>query len=960
MSHYSKLILFTFLVCIRLHAQHAAFRDSEIIIQLKESVTMKEVFTTLPSFYNNEALIQSWRYLNLDMNIVLLKTNSINFLKAEQLLRTNPDIIFVQRNHIITPRYIPDDPLFIKQWHHKNDGKLIGLKDADLKSTKAWDLADGDLTELGDTIVICIIDDGVDVDHEDLKNVFWKNTREIPANGIDDDRNGYVDDYNGWNTFQRNDTFDIGDHGTQVCGLAAAESDNQLGITGIALNTKLMFVQGGSDEANAIESYSYPLTMRKLYNKSKGKQGAFVVATNSSWGVDYATMQDAPIWCAFYDSLGTAGILNIGSTANQNINVDVEGDLPTSCTSDYLLTVSNINAYNTKDFFAAFGREAIDIGVYGNDVMTTAPFDNYELFSGTSASAPLACGVVSFLYSVPCNNLIYLAKNNPALAALEVKNSILHFSENNINLTGLNKTSAVLNMYRSAYNQNPFISVATSKFSTKLSPVGNLVKFPVIIQWRKKGDANWLQKSATKSEDIVFSNLEKCTEYEYRISNGCERFTNAFSEIFSFKSPSCCELPQDIKYSNEQDGSISLLLSTNAKENRYGIILQKIGSNVIDTFYADVIDHTISLSHLEYCSEYRLKLFGLCTTDQLNYTQEYKTIITAHCDQCSSVDYCRRPILSSELFWIESVTIDNKTNKSYNDNGFGYFIGTDKTWIFNPNQKSEITITPNFKSSMPIHIAAWIDYNHDGAFEDAEKIAGLVNKTSLTVTSNFQIPTDAMSGYTRMRVMIFLDTLFDEVIDPCFSDIALGELEDYCVYINDNKCIPISNLSYSRPVPYIIQWSWSGAKEIEYKWHQKYSLDWIIKTSSKSPLVFDNIELCKYYELYAKPSCIASDDYHYRQIYTLDPSCVVTLDQTNPIKFNIFPNPNHGEFVLEFENSYLRVELFNAVNQLVYTDFITSLNQQHFRLKYKLTAGTYIIRLIDLKGFSSYRKLIIQ
>ena len=86
-----------------------------------------------------------------------------------------------------------------------------------------------------------------------------------------------------------------------------------------------------------------------LYNETDGEEGAFVVATNSSWGIDNAPASEAPLWCAMYDTLGQYGILSAGATTNTNTDVDFEGDLPTSCPSEYLLSVTNMNHNDEKE-----------------------------------------------------------------------------------------------------------------------------------------------------------------------------------------------------------------------------------------------------------------------------------------------------------------------------------------------------------------------------------------------------------------------------------------------------------------------------------------------------------------------------------------------------------------------------------------------------------------------------------
>ena len=84
----------------------------------------------------------------------------------------------------------------------------------------AWDITTGGLSPSGDTIVVCVIDDGINQAHEDLKDNIWYNRGEIPLNGIDDDGNGYIDDFRGWNVTENNDSvFVAGVHGTPVCGI---------------------------------------------------------------------------------------------------------------------------------------------------------------------------------------------------------------------------------------------------------------------------------------------------------------------------------------------------------------------------------------------------------------------------------------------------------------------------------------------------------------------------------------------------------------------------------------------------------------------------------------------------------------------------------------------------------------------------------------------------------------------
>ena len=320
----------------------------------------------------------------------------------DQLAHT-PGVEIAQANHILEERQIPNDSFFGQQWHHVENG------DHDIDSDLAWDVTTGGVTAFGDDIVVCVVENGgAKWDQADIVDNHWINEHEIPNNGIDDDGNGYVDDYDGWNISTDTDNIDNGNHGTQVSSMIGAKGNNALGITGVNWDVKIMQVQmGGITENNVIEAYEYPLVLRKQYNQSNGNLGAFVVATNSSWGIDGGDPAEAPLWCAMYDSLGYYGVLSAGSTANNNVNVDAVGDLPTACPSDFLISVTATNDNDVRTF-SGYGITTIDLGAPGEDVYL-AGNNNYNTTSGTSFAGPCVAGAVALLYSAPCTSFSEIA-----------------------------------------------------------------------------------------------------------------------------------------------------------------------------------------------------------------------------------------------------------------------------------------------------------------------------------------------------------------------------------------------------------------------------------------------------------------------------------------------------------------------------------------------------------------------
>src|SRR5690606_27949522 len=240
----------------------------------------------------------------------------------------SPEVDIAQFNHIVEERdTMPNDTRFNEMWGLHNTGQSGGTVDADIDAPEAWDYTQGGLTALGDTIVVAVVDGGFFLAHQDLN--FWKNWGEIPGNSIDDDSNGYVDDVNGWNAYNSNGNITSSQHGTHVSGTVGARGNNNLGVTGVNWNMRVMAIQGSSgSEATVLRAYRYAQRQRQLYNQTNGVKGAYVVATNSSFGVDNANPNNYPLWCAYYDSLGMEGIISAGAGPNNNVNIDVVGDVP--------------------------------------------------------------------------------------------------------------------------------------------------------------------------------------------------------------------------------------------------------------------------------------------------------------------------------------------------------------------------------------------------------------------------------------------------------------------------------------------------------------------------------------------------------------------------------------------------------------------------------------------------------
>lgn len=416
-----KILLLSLLVSLSINTVWSQQVDhvlGEILIRPLDGQDMNQIASR--HIFLNEVHtginIKSCVSKNLDIWLIRFNFATINEFTFLTKIQNDPSVRSAQFNHLVESRAtIPNDPLLSNQW------QWINGNDADVDAELAWDIATGGLTTQGDEIVVAVLDDGTNLNHPDLMANHWTNTQEIPNNGIDDDGNGYVDDFNGWSIITDDDNVSGGSHGINCNGMVGAVGNDGNQGTGINWSVKIMTVKNNfnTNEAAVLEAYDYPLTMRKLYNSTGGAKGAYVVSTNASWGIDGGNPANAPLWCQMYDTLGFYGVLNCGATTNATVDVDVVGDLPTACPSDFMIAVTRTD--NNDNQSAGYGITTIDLAAPGVSIYTTSGASGYTTTTGTSFASPLTAGVIALMYSVPCDELITLSKTDPEAAALQVR-----------------------------------------------------------------------------------------------------------------------------------------------------------------------------------------------------------------------------------------------------------------------------------------------------------------------------------------------------------------------------------------------------------------------------------------------------------------------------------------------------------------------------------------------------------
>ncbi len=427
MKRTTTLFSLVLLACMSVMAQKTPLTGvpgevvpGEIIVMFSEKANAQKFVNNYSAIDQRKSGLKVVKQLSDLSNIYLLRFNQ-DFQDSELILRElekDAAVRAVQFNHYVENRATtPNDPSFNQQWHHVESG------DHDIDSDEAWDISTGGYTANGDRIVVCVMESG-DYSHPDLIDNHWTNPNEIAGNGIDDDGNGYVDDVDGWNTTSNSDAISGASHGTAVSGMIGATGNNSNGGAGVNWSVGIMHVEfGGLTDAGVVEAYSYPHAMRNLYNTSNGALGAFVVATNASWGIDQGNPANYPVWCAYYDDLGSVGILNCGATANAQFDIDAVGDMPTGCSSDYMVAVTATNNLDQRTF-SAYGATTIDLGAPGESVYLPSLGGGYANTSGTSFASPCVAGAIALVYSAPCADLASNALTSPQATADLVRSFI--------------------------------------------------------------------------------------------------------------------------------------------------------------------------------------------------------------------------------------------------------------------------------------------------------------------------------------------------------------------------------------------------------------------------------------------------------------------------------------------------------------------------------------------------------
>ncbi|MDX2133825.1 MAG: S8 family serine peptidase [Saprospiraceae bacterium] len=704
----------------------------------------------------------------------------------------HPRVLCAQRNLSLSPRngsLLPDDPLFSQQWHLYNTGQGGGTPGADLGAPDAWAFHSDAITPTGDTVVVAVIDGGIDQQHVDLLPNLWVNYGDWPNDGLDNDQNGYSDDHLGWNVFQQNDNIASADenHGTQVAGILAAAGNNSLGVAGVVWQTKMLFVAGTGTVASLLQAYDYVWKTRKRYNQTQGAEGAFVVAVNCSWGINYAHPEDAPLWCAALDSLGKAGILSVAPVSNLPVNIDQSGDLPGLCPSPYLITTTSLN--HVDALVAAWGSEHVDLGAYGQAVVTTDPGNAYGVYAGTSLASPQLAGALALLHGADCPELAEQTASDPAAAALWARHKLLRAAIPNNDMLGKSVTGGrlhlgnLLALAESGCGECPapfdLTAIVADGGSVALDWTPLIAQDTFRIRWKPEKDTLW-QEMLVDGPPVLLTGVKPCVSYACDVQARCSEGWSA-STSGGFSTSGCC-VPPDVAVTAWPDNRLQVHWPAVTGGQAYRLEWSADISGAWQMLTS--LDTQAWLADLLPCTRYYFRLSVLCETEW-SAPGASTTWQTAGCGACTDSVYCTSEASDATSAWMAQFTLGawqqgGLPGAGYEDHSD---VPADVLTLYSPGLY-EVLIKPDAIGAFQPHFfRIFIDFNADGDFDDAGEVAfdpGFALDEA--AVGWLETPAVLAEKNVRMRVSMKRKTPLAGAPEPC-ETFDFGQVKDYCIVL---------------------------------------------------------------------------------------------------------------------------------------------------------------------------------
>jgi hypothetical protein len=420
------------------HNEQGGYKKGEILVKFKSGLVPGMSVRTHEA--RGGSIIRRFSLMPGLEHIKLSEGISVTDAVAEYL--ADPNVEYAEPNYIRrTSMTVPNDPLFSQQWSLHN----TIVSGADIDITGAWDIHTGS----GRT-VIAFLDTGIDYNHPDLVDNIWTNSDEVPGNGIDDDDNGFIDDWRGWNFVrcaqfhfdgtcvvsktQDNDPMDDSGHGTHVAGIVGAMGSNAIGIAGIIWDVQLMPLKildatGSGTITDEIEAIQYAI--------SKNAQ----VINMSFNGPSFSHAEFDALDAAKNDGVLVIAAAGNGGGDNIGDSNDLIPQYPASYNLPNIISVAATNSNDGIASFSNFGLNSVSVAAPGVAILSTFPtsFDptGYISMTGTSMSAAHVSGLTGLLRDF-----------YPDFSFSQIRGIVLRYVDVLTSLQGLVLTNGRINVHK--------------------------------------------------------------------------------------------------------------------------------------------------------------------------------------------------------------------------------------------------------------------------------------------------------------------------------------------------------------------------------------------------------------------------------------------------------------------------------------------------------------------------------
>ena len=415
-----------------------SYSSEQLIIGYEDQGTPTEKVTIRKKSRDDVEAISSETISPRDSKTEVMKLGKkVSVKEAIKRLRNQPGIKFVEPDYKVYKLATSTDPSFVQ-------GGMWGMYGPSTAPSNTFGSNAAAAWTAGRTgsasVAVAVIDEGIQVLNQELAANIWVNPGEIAGNGIDDDKNGYIDDINGWDFANNNasvyDGGTLDEHGTHVAGTIGARA-NTTGVVGVNWDVKIISTKflgaAGGNTSDAIRALDYITDLKR-------RGVANIVATNNSWGGGGFSQ-------SLLDAINRGGdqnILFIAAAGNAGKNNNTTASYPSNyvCNNggarnwDCLIAVAAINSTGAKSGFSNYGSTTVDLGAPGEAILSTIPTrSGFESWSGTSMATPHVTGAAALCASI-----------NPSFTASQIRNSIIKTVTATTSLSRLTVTGGRLNI----------------------------------------------------------------------------------------------------------------------------------------------------------------------------------------------------------------------------------------------------------------------------------------------------------------------------------------------------------------------------------------------------------------------------------------------------------------------------------------------------------------------------------